>query len=163
LFKKDDAFRDITADSRTQHHRALVTAWAACWSKAVTLGVLIFSSLVATGAALAGDISKNVANSKLMASVKGDKVPPKGAAAAVVVHNVRPEAPKELEETLARLGRSGEQRVILQHGSSKFCFVPMDPITGHHVKDKSHDSNQNLTSADIGAIINRRTAPEFRV
>jgi hypothetical protein len=62
-------------------------------------GILIFSSLVATGATLAGDISKNLAksknlaNSKQVANVKGDKVPPKGAAASVVVYHVGPEAP----------------------------------------------------------------------
>jgi hypothetical protein len=127
------------------------------------LGVLIFSSFVATGAALAGDISKNLANSKLVANVKGDKVPPKGAAAAVVVRHLGPEAPKELEEMLARLRRDGEQRVIVQHGSSRFCFLPMDPRTDHHVKDKPVDSNENLTSADIGAIINRCSAAAVRV
>ena len=67
----------------------------------MTLGkvfvILIFSSLVATGATLAGDISKNLAksknlaNSKQVANVKGDKVPP--AAASVVVYHVGPEAP----------------------------------------------------------------------
>ena len=42
-------------------------------------GILIFSSLVATGATLAGDISKNLAksknlaNSKQVANVEGDK------------------------------------------------------------------------------------------
>ena len=47
-------------------------------------GILIFSSLAATGATLAGGISKNLANSrnlanaKQVANVKGDKVPPKG-------------------------------------------------------------------------------------
>ena len=41
-------------------------------------GVLFFSSLAATGATLAGDIS--LANSKQVANVKGDKMPPKGAA-----------------------------------------------------------------------------------
>jgi hypothetical protein len=153
------------------------------------LGVLIFSSLVATGGALAGDISKNLANSKRVANVKGDKVPLKGAAAAVVVHHVRPEAPivvgrsvsvhnktkllrnnlakgevlhKELEEILARLRPGGEQRVIVQHGSSMFCFLPMDPKTDHHVKVKPLDSNENLTSAEIGAIINRCSAAEVR-
>ena len=40
-------------------------------------GILIFSSLAATGATLAGGISKNLANSKQVANVKGDKVPPK--------------------------------------------------------------------------------------
>ena len=49
-------------------------------------GVLFFSSLAASGATLAGDISKhltnskNLANSKQVANVKGDKMPPKGAA-----------------------------------------------------------------------------------
>ena len=33
-------------------------------------GILIFSSLAATGATLAGDISKNLANSKQVAKLK---------------------------------------------------------------------------------------------
>ena len=55
-------------------------------------GILMFSSLVAIGATLAEDISKNLtnpknlANSEQVANVKGDKVPPKRAAASVVVH-----------------------------------------------------------------------------
>jgi hypothetical protein len=50
-------------------------------------GILILSSLAATGSTSAGDISKNLAksknltNSQQMAKVKGDKVPPKGAGA----------------------------------------------------------------------------------
>jgi len=69
----------------------------------MTLGkivwILIFSSLAATGAALARDISKNransknLANSKQVANVKGDKVPPIGAATSVVVNHVWPEVP----------------------------------------------------------------------
>ena len=60
-------------------------------------GILIFSSLAATGATLAGGISKNLAtsknlaNSKQVANLKGDKVPPKGAVASVGVHHVWPE------------------------------------------------------------------------
>jgi hypothetical protein len=56
-------------------------------------GILIFSSLAATGATLAGGISKNLANSrnlanaKQVANVKGDKVPPKQVAASVSVHH----------------------------------------------------------------------------
>ncbi len=95
-------------------------------------GILIFSSLVATGATLAGDISKNLAksknlaNSKQVANVKGDKVPPKGAAASVVVHRVGPEAP-------IVMGRS----VSFYHKTKL-----------HHVKVKPLDSDENLTSAD---------------
>ena len=95
-------------------------------------GILIFSSLVATGATLAEDISKNLtnprnlANSKLVANVKGDKVPPKGAAASVVVHHVGPEAP-------IVMGRS-----VSLHHKTKL----------HHVKMKPLDSNENSTSAD---------------
>jgi len=95
-------------------------------------GILIFSSLVATGATLAGDISKNLAksknlaNSKQVANVKGDKVPPKGAAASVVVYHVGPEAP-------IVMGRS-----VSLHHKTKL----------HHVKVKPLDSNENSTSAD---------------
>ncbi len=95
-------------------------------------GILIFSSLAATGATLAGDISKNpansknLANSKQVANVKGDTVPPKGAAASVVVHHVGPQAP-------IVMGRS-----VSLHHKTKL----------HHVKDKSPDSNENLASAD---------------
>ena len=92
----------------------------------------MFSSLVAIGATLAGDISKNLANSKnranskQVANVEGDKVPPKGAAASVVVHHVGPQAP-------IVMGRS-----VSLHHKSKL----------HHVKVKPSDSNENLTSAD---------------
>src|SRR5580692_896523 len=95
-------------------------------------GILIFSSLVATGATLAGDISKNpaksknLANSKQVANVKGDKVPPKGAAASVVVHHAGPQAP-------IVMGRS-----VSLHHKTKL----------HHVKVKPLDSNENSTSAD---------------
>jgi hypothetical protein len=89
-------------------------------------GILIFSSLAATGATLAGDISKNLANSKQVANVKGDKMPPKGAAASVMVHHVGPQAP-------IVMGRS-----VSLHHKSKL----------HHVKVKPPDSNENLTSAD---------------
>ena len=89
-------------------------------------GVLFFSSLAATGATLAGDISKNLANSKQVANVKGDKMPPKGAAASVMVHHVGPQAP-------IVMGRS-----VSLHHKSKL----------HHVKMKPPDSNENLASAD---------------
>jgi hypothetical protein len=95
-------------------------------------GILIFSSLAATGATLAGDISKhlanskNLANSKQVANVKGDKVPPKGAAASVVVHHVGPQAP-------IVMGRS-----VSVHHKTKL----------HHVKVKPPDLNENSTSAD---------------
>jgi hypothetical protein len=89
-------------------------------------GILIFSSLAATGATLAGGISKNLANTKQVANVEGDKVPPKGAAASVVVHDVWPEAP-------IVMGRS----VSLRHKTRL-----------HHVKVKPLDSDENLTSAD---------------
>jgi hypothetical protein len=61
-----------------------------------------------------------------MANVKGDKVPPKGAVASVVVHHVWPEAP-------IVVGRS-----VSVHHKTKL----------HHVKDKPLDSNEKLTSAD---------------
>src|ERR1700731_3021390 len=102
----------------------------ACWNDVMTLGkvfgILIFSSLVATGATLAGDISKNLAksknlaNSKQVPNVKGDQVPPKGAGASVAVYRVGPEAP-------IVMGRS---------------------VSLHHVKVKPLDSNENSTSAD---------------
>ena len=88
-------------------------------------GILIFSSLAATGATLAGGISKNLANSKQVANVKGDKVPPE-AAASVVVHHVWPEAP-------IVVGRS-----VGLHHKTKL----------HHVKVKPLDSNENSISAD---------------
>ena len=66
-------------------------------------GILIFLSLVATGATLAEDISKNLTNPKQVANVKGDKVPPKGAAASVVVHHVGPEAPIVMGRNVACL------------------------------------------------------------
>jgi hypothetical protein len=89
-------------------------------------GILIFSSLAATGATLAGGISKNLANSKQVANVKGDKVPPKEAAASLVVHHVWPEAP-------IVVGRS-----VSLHHKTKL----------HHVKIKPRDSNENSISAD---------------
>jgi hypothetical protein len=96
----------------------------------MTLGkifrILIFSSLAATGAALARDISKNRANSKQVANVKVNKVPPKGAAASVVVHHGWPEAP-------IVMGRS-----VSMHHKTKL----------HHVRVKPLDSNENSTSAD---------------
>jgi hypothetical protein len=102
----------------------------ACWNGVMTLGkifgILIFSSLVAIGATLAGDISKNLANSKQVANVKGDKLPPKMAAASVVAHHVGPQAP-------IVMGRS----VSLHHKTRL-----------HHVKIEPVDSNENLTSAD---------------
>ena len=97
----------------------------------MTLGkifrILIFSSLAATGAALAQDISKSRANStKQVANVKGDKVPPKGTAASVAVHHIWPEAP-------IVMGRS-----VSLHHKTKL----------HHVRVKPLDSNENSTSAD---------------
>jgi hypothetical protein len=89
-------------------------------------GILIFSSLAATGATLAGGISKNLANTKQVANVKGDKMPPKGAAASVMVHHVGSQAP-------IVMGRS-----VSLHHKSKL----------HHVKMKPPDSNENLASAD---------------
>ena len=89
-------------------------------------GILIFSSLAVTGATLAGGISKNLANTKQVANVEGNKVPPKGAAASVVVHHVWLEAP-------IVMGRS-----VSLHHKTKL----------HHVKVKPLDSNENLTSAD---------------
>jgi len=89
-------------------------------------GILIFSSLAATGATLAGGISKNLANSKQVANLNGDKVPPKGAAALVVVHDVWPEAP-------IVMGRS-----VSLHHKTKL----------HHVKVKPLDSNESSISAD---------------
>jgi hypothetical protein len=78
------------------------------------------------GATLAGDISKNLANSKQVANVKGDKLPPKRAAASVVAHHAGPQAP-------IVMGRS-----VSLHHKTKL----------HHVKIKPVDSNENLTSAD---------------
>ena len=89
-------------------------------------GILIFSTLAATGATLAGGISKNLANTKQVANVEGNKVPPKGAAASVMVHHVGPQAP-------IVMGRS-----VSLHHKSKL----------HHVKMKPPDSNENLASAD---------------
>ena len=95
-------------------------------------GILIFSSLAATGATLAGGISKNLANSrnlanaKQVANVKGDKVPPKQAAASVAVHQVWPQAP-------IVMGRS-----VSFHHKTKL----------HHVKFKLLDSNESSISAD---------------
>jgi hypothetical protein len=89
-------------------------------------GILIFSSLTATGATLAGGISKNLANSKQAANVKGDKVPPKQAAASVAVHQVWPQAP-------IVMGRS-----VSLHHKTKL----------HHVKVEPLDSNENSISAD---------------
>jgi hypothetical protein len=83
-------------------------------------GILIFSSLLATGATLAGDISKT------WPTLKTWPLPPKGAAASVVVHHVWREAP-------IVVGRS-----VSLHHKTKL----------HHVKDKPLDSNENLTSAD---------------
>ena len=97
----------------------------------IKFGILIFSSLATTGATLAGDISKqlvnskNLANSKQVANVKGDKVRPNGAAASVAVQ-VWPQAP-------IVMGRS-----VSLHHKTKL----------HHVKVKPLDSNENLTSAD---------------
>jgi hypothetical protein len=89
-------------------------------------GILIFSSLAATGATLAEGISKNLANPKQVANVKGDTVPPKGAAASVVVHQVWPQTP-------IVMGRS-----VSLHHKTKL----------HHVKVKPLDSNENSISAD---------------
>ena len=89
-------------------------------------GILIFSSLAATGATLAGGISKNLANTKQVANVEGDKVLPKEASASVVVHHVWPEGP-------IVVGRS-----VSLHHKTKL----------HHVKVKPLDSNENSISAD---------------
>jgi hypothetical protein len=70
--------------------------------------------------------SKNLANSKQVANVKGDKVLPKEASASVVVHHVGSEAP-------IVMGRS-----VSLHHKTKL----------HHVKVKPLDSNENLASAD---------------
>jgi hypothetical protein len=95
-------------------------------------GILIFTSLAATRATLAGDISKhltnskNLANSKPVANVKGDKVPPKQAAASVAVHHVGPQGP-------IVMGRS-----VSFHHKTKL----------HHMKFKLLDPNENSVSAD---------------
>ena len=97
----------------------------------IKFGILIFSSLATTGATLAGDISKqlvnskNLANSKQVANVKGDKVRPNGAAASVAVQ-VWPQAP-------IVMGRS-----VSLHHKTKL----------HHVKAKPLDSNEISTSGD---------------
>jgi hypothetical protein len=108
-----------------------------CRSDVMTLGkiefgILIFPSLAATGATLARDISKHLtnpkhlANSRQVANVKGDKVPPNGAAASVVLHHVGPQAP-------IVMGRS-----VSLHYKTKL----------HHVNVKPFESNENSTSAD---------------
>jgi hypothetical protein len=102
-------------------------------------GILIVSSLAATGATLAGDISKNPANSKHavsskqvatskhVANGKGDKASQKkGPAAVTVTHNVAPEAP-------IVVGRS-----VSLHHKTKL----------HHVKVKPLESNENTADAD---------------
>jgi hypothetical protein len=89
-------------------------------------GILIFSSLAATRATLAGGISKNLANARQVANVKGDKVPPKEAAASVVVHHFWPQGP-------IVMGRS-----VSFHHKTKL----------RHVKFKPLDSNENSISAD---------------
>jgi hypothetical protein len=68
---------------------------------------------------------KNLANSKQVANVKGDKVPPKKAAASVAVRHV----------WLAPIvvGRS-----VSLHHKTKL----------HHVNVKPLESNENSTSAD---------------
>jgi hypothetical protein len=97
----------------------------------IKFGILIFSSLATTGATLAGDISKQLANSKKLANskqvanVKGDKGRPNGAAASVVLH-VRSQAP-------IVMGRS-----VSLHHKTKL----------HHVKAKPLDSNEISTSGD---------------
>ena len=97
----------------------------------IKFGILIFSSLATTGATLAGDISnqlvnsKNLANSKQVANVKGDKVRPNGAAASVAVQ-VWPQAP-------IVMGRS-----VSLHHKTKL----------HHVKAKPLDSNEISTFGD---------------
>ena len=96
------------------------------------LRIFFLSSLAATGSTSAGDISKNLAksknltNSKQMAKVMGNKLPPKGVAASVVVHHVGLEAP-------IVMGRS-----VSLHHKTKL----------HHVKFKPLDSNENSISAD---------------
>ena len=97
----------------------------------MTLGkifrILIFSSLAATGATLAGAFPETWPTLKTWptpnANVKEDKVPPKGA---VVVHHVWPDAP-------IVVGRS-----VSLHHKTKL----------HHVKVKPLDSKENSTSAD---------------
>ena len=100
-------------------------------------GILIFSSLAATGATLAGGISKNLAtsknlaNSKQVANLKGDKVPPKVAVASVGVHHVWPEGP-------IVMGRS-----VSLHHKTKL----------HHVKVKPLDFKRKLNFRGRFAII----------
>jgi hypothetical protein len=89
--------------------------------------ILIFSSLVATGAAPAGDISKNRANSKQVANVNGDNVPPKGAAASRVAHHVGTQAS-------IVVGRS-----VSVHHKTKL----------HHVRVKPLNSSENSTSGTV--------------
>ena len=72
--------------------------------------------------ALAQDISKsranskNLPNSKQVANVKGDKVPPKEAAASVAVHHIWPEAP-------IVMGRS-----VSLHHKTKLHHVRVKPL-----------------------------------
>ena len=100
-----------------------------CWNDVMTLGkmfgILIFSSLAAAvGISKNLANSRNLANSKQVANVKGDKVPPKQAAASVAVHHVGPQTP-------IVMGRS-----VSVHHKTKL----------HHVKIKPPDLNENSTS-----------------
>jgi hypothetical protein len=98
----------------------------------IKFGLLIFSSLATTGATLAGDISKqlanskNQANSKQVANVKGDKVRPNGGGGLGGAPPRRPQAP-------IVMGRSGSL-----HHKTKL----------HHVKAKPLGLNEISTSGD---------------
>jgi hypothetical protein len=83
-------------------------------------GILIFSSLVATGPTLAGDISKNLVKSKNLANSK------RVANVTVVIHHAGPETP-------IVMGRS-----IGLHHKTKL----------HHLKVKPLDSNENSSFVD---------------
>ena len=86
-------------------------------------GILVFSSLAATGATLAGGISKslanskNLANAKQVANVKGDKVPPKQEAASVAVHQVWPQG------LATRADRHGAQRQLASQNQAASCEI----------------------------------------
>jgi hypothetical protein len=92
-------------------------------------------SLATTGATLAGDISKelvnskNLANSKQVANVKGDKVRPNGAAASVAVQ-VWPQAPIVMGRSV-----SLHHKTKLHHVKAKpLSDMPQVPSSGRHVR-----------------------------
>jgi hypothetical protein len=82
-----------------------------CWSYVMTLGrifgILFFSSLAATGATLAGGISKG-------AAIKGDQPPPTSGPTSA--RHARPQAP-------IVMGRS-----VSEHHKTKLHHIKMKPL-----------------------------------